>query len=311
MQRAYMSKLLELAEHDKNILHVISDSGTGFDEMFRKNFPDQIYNFGISEQHMIGAAAGLASLNKIPFVYTSGAFLAYRAFEFIRDDVCFNNLNIKIIGMGSGLSWATLGPSHHTTEDIAVLRALPNLKILSPATPFQVMACVELAYKINSPVYIRIGMNSEKEFFNDANLNLKFGSSDLIIDTQASDVCIFSTGSILEEAESAATILNGRGIKTSLINCYSLKPFDESAVDKNYKHAKLFVSVEEHNIMGGLGGIISEIMADKGIGVKLKRIGLEDKFASGYGSHKAVRAANNLSSEKIVQAILEALNERV
>ena len=160
MQRAYLSKLLELAENNADVLHLVADSGTGFDEMFKHSFPGQMINFGIAEEHMVAASAGLATAGKIPFVYTAGAFLAYRSLEFIRNDICFQNLNVKIVGMGSGLAWCSLGPTHHTTEDIAVLRAIPNLMILSPATPVQVSQCVELAYRHTGPVYIRIGMNN-------------------------------------------------------------------------------------------------------------------------------------------------------
>ena len=167
MQRAYLSKLMEIAEKNSNVLHLVADSGTGYDEMFQRNFPLQMFNFGIAEEHMVAAAAGMATAGKIPFVYTAGAFLAYRSLEFIRDDICFQNLNVKVVGMGSGLAWCSLGPSHHTTEDIAVLRAIPNLKILSAATPLQTAACVEEAYQHQGPVYIRIGMNNEKEYYND------------------------------------------------------------------------------------------------------------------------------------------------
>ena len=132
MQSAYIGKLMELAQQDRNVIHILADSGTGYDEMFRRNFPGQIYNFGISEENMVAAAAGMAAAGKTPFVYTAGAFLAYRSLEFIRDDICFQNLNVKIVGMGSGLAWSSLGPTHHTTEDVAVLRAIPNLTILSP-----------------------------------------------------------------------------------------------------------------------------------------------------------------------------------
>ena len=165
MNSAYIGKLMELAEKDPDIVHLLADSGTGYDEMFKRNFPNQMYNFGIGEENMVAAAAGMASVGKKPFVFTAGAFLAYRSMEFIRDDVCFQNLNVKIVGMGSGLSWSSLGPTHHTTEDISVLRAIPNLMILSPATPRQVAACVQTAYEHDGPVYIKIGMNHEKEYF--------------------------------------------------------------------------------------------------------------------------------------------------
>ena len=198
MQSAYIGKLMQLAEKDHNILHILADSGTGYDEMFRRNFPDQIYNFGISEENMVAAAAGMATVGKIPFVFTAGAFLAYRSMEFIRDDICFQNLNVKVIGMGSGLSWSSLGPTHHTTEDIAVLRAIPNLMILSPATPRQVSESVEIAYEYQGPVYVRIGMNHEKEFFDD-NYKMKLSKNDVI--RNDGKVTVYCTGSILEEVD--------------------------------------------------------------------------------------------------------------
>ena len=303
MQRAYISKLMELAEKDRNVLHLVADSGTGFDEMFRRNFPKQMYNFGIAEEHMVGAAAGLATAGKIPFVFTAGAFLAYRSFEFIRDDVCFQNLNVKIVGMGSGLAWSTLGPTHHTTEDVAVLRSLPNLMLLSPATPQQVAACVEKSYEHQGPVYIRIGMNNEKEFFGN---EYRFsGKNEVLFDE--GDISVFVTGSILEEAMEAAQTLKEQGIGVKIVNVCSLKPFDAQSVRELAQNSKLFVTVEEHNIYGGLGSIISEITAREGMGIKVVRIGLHDTFANGYGTHKSVRSENGLDAASICAVIKEAI----
>lgn len=306
MQRAYISKLMELAEADHSVLHILADSGTGYDEMFRMNFPEQIYNFGIAEENMVGAAAGMATAGKIPFVYTAGAFLAYRSLEFIRDDICFQNLNVKIIGMGSGLAWSTLGPTHHTTEDVAMLRAIPNLMILSPATPMQVAACVEKAYQHTGPVYIRIGMNNEKEFF-DENYCLTDSNNDIL--KNGGDVAVYTTGSILEEVADAVDILANQGIHATLLNVHTIKPFDSASVLDMTSKVKMFVSVEEHSIYGGLGSILSEILTDSGVGMKLHRIGLKDTFATGYGTHKSVRAENGLSAEAIASEILAALQK--
>lgn len=300
MQRAYIGKLMEAAEKDGNVLHLVADSGTGFDEMFRRNFPGQMFNFGIGEEHMVAAAAGLATAGKIPFVYTAGAFLAYRALEFIRDDVCFQNLNVKIAGMGSGLSWSTLGPTHHTTEDIAVLRALPNLRILSPATPRQAAACVEKAYEHPGPVYIRIGMNNEKEFYEEG-YSLPEGKNEVL--AEGKDITVFVTGSILEEVWQAAEKLRRENIHISVVNVHSIKPFDRDNVLEMAGKSRLFVTVEEHNIYGGIGSIISEIITDSGIPMKIKRIGLPDTFAAGYGTHKSVRKENGLDADGIYQAI--------
>lgn len=303
MQRAYLSKLLELAEMDKNVLHLVADSGTGFDEMFQHNFPKQMMNFGIAEEHMVAASAGMATAGKIPFVYTAGAFLAYRSFEFIRDDICFQNLNVKLVGMGSGLAWSSLGPTHHTTEDIAVLRAIPNLRILSPATPLQVAACVEDAYNHEGPVYIRIGMNNEKEFY-DTNYQLPLSGQDIL--KNKGKIVIFTTGSILEEVMEAAEKLESMGIMATVINTVVVKPFSEEILLKKTEGADILVTVEEHNVLGGLAGILSEALTKYGIGKKLLRIGLEDTFAEGYGKEqKSVRTQNHLDAESIVNRIME------
>lgn len=306
MQRAYISKLMELAEQDRNVLHLVADSGTGFDEMLRRNFPEQMYNFGICEEHMVAAAAGMATAGKTPFVYTAGAFLAYRALEFIRDDVCFQNLNVKIVGMGSGLAWSTLGPSHHTTEDISVLRAIPNLVILSPATPQQVSACVEYAYRHKGPVYLKIGMNNEKEFYEETEAICPEKNSQLM---EGNKVVLWTTGSILEEAAEAVKMLQSDGEDVGLMNVCSIKPFDTESLLQKAVKAEMFVTLEEHNIMGGLGSIIAETLAECNKSVRLKRLGLMDKFAEGYGTQSDVRAANGLDAKSIYETIKRWMNE--
>lgn len=304
MQSAYIGKLMELAEKDKNVLHILADSGTGYDEMFRRNFPEQIYNFGIGEENMVAAAAGMATVGKIPFVFTAGAFLAYRCMEFIRDDVCFQNLNVKIVGMGSGLSWSSLGPTHHTTEDLSVLRAIPNLMILSPATPKQVSECLQIAYEHKGPVYVRIGMNHEKEFFTNEYV-MQLSKNDLI--RGDGDIAVYCTGSIIEEVNLAIEKLLDENIGIKLYNVATVKPFGEQNFLKEIKGCKQIITIEEHNVYGGIGGIISEIVASNGIGVKVSRIGIRDTFASGYGNQKQVRKANGLDSEGIYTQIKEVI----
>lgn len=306
MQSAYIGKLMELADKDSNVLHVLADSGTGYDEMFRRNFPEQIYNFGISEENMVAAAAGMATIGKVPFVFTAGAFLAYRSLEFIRDDICFQNLNVKIVGMGSGLAWSSLGPTHHTTEDVAVLRAIPNLMILSPATPIQTAKCVEAAYEHQGPVYIRIGMNHEKEFYEE-NYHMSVGKNDVLRD--GGDITVFVTGSILEEADMAAQMLKEDGVCVNLVNVHTIKPVDKENIFHMARRSKMLFSIEEHNQYGGLGSIIAETLTENGIGIKLHRIGLKDTFAIGYGTHKNVREANELDSVSIYRCIKEAVTD--
>lgn len=304
MNSAYIGKLMEIAEKDHNVIHLLADSGTGYDEMFKRNFPDQIYNFGIAEENMVSAAAGMATVGKIPFVFTAGAFLAYRSLEFIRDDICFQNLNVKMVGMGSGLSWSSLGPTHHTTEDISVLRAMPNLVILSPATPYQVSACVQEAYEHEGPVYIKTGMNHEKEYYSQG---CSIGKNGMNILQSGEDAVLFSTGSIIEEVMLAAEFLRDNGMNVSVVNIVRLKPFpDKEIIDiiKNFSHV---FSVEEHNIYGGLGSILAEAVSYNGIAKKIIPIGLNDCFAKGYGSHKNVRKANMLDAESIARFVMEMM----
>lgn len=303
MNSAYIGKLMELAEKDSDVIHLLADSGTGYDEMFRRIFPNQIYNFGIGEENMVAAAAGMASVGKKPFVFTAGAFLAYRSMEFIRDDICFQNLNVKIVGMGSGLAWSSLGPTHHTTEDISVLRAIPNLMILSPSTPRQVAACVQTAYEHEGPVYIKIGMNHETEYF-DENYVHDINHNDLM--RKGSDIVVFVTGSILDEAMKACELLEQDGLSAKVINVTTLKPYNKQVLFEeiaNYRHIAV---VEEHNIHGGLAGIIAETIAFEGLGAKILPIGLNDKFAEGYGTQQMVRRANALDAQSIYLRLKEA-----
>lgn len=304
MNSSYIAKLMELAEKDSDVLHLLADSGTGYDEMFRRNFPSQIFNFGIGEENMVAAAAGMASVGKIPFVFTAGAFLAYRSMEFIRDDVCFQNLNVKIVGMGSGLSWSSLGPTHHTTEDIAVLRSIPNIRILSPATPNQVAACVEYAYEHDGPTYIKIGMNHETEYFED-DYTINTGGIDKITDGE--NIVIYTTGSILDEVMKAVKLLRADGIFAAVCNVVSMKPFDKSNVVEMASKSRKIITIEEHNIYGGLGSIVAEVVAYQGMACKVVPIGIDDTFAKGYGTHAMVRQENQLDAMNLYYRLKGAL----
>lgn len=305
MQKAYINALYELMQNDPNVCSLLSDSGTEYDEMMFREFPKQCYNFGISEEHKVAAAAGMAAFGKIPFVYTTGAFLAYRSYEFIRDDVCLQNRNVKIVGMGSGLAWSTLGPTHHTTEDISALRALPNLTILSPATPKEVQECVKAAYQINGPVYIRTGMSKEEEFYTES---CPFSVGKNTTWTEGNDIVLFSTGSVTVEAWKAVQKLEQNDqIHARLIDVHTLKPLNQNEILKATDGMKHIFTVEEHNIIGGLGGAISEILAQAGCATALTRIGLKDCFASGYGTHMQVRQQNQLDADGIYDTIVSTL----
>lgn len=306
MQRACIGSLMELAQQDSRVLYLTADSGEGgLDRIFRMNFPERSFDFGIAENNMVAAAAGLAMSGKIPFVFTAAPFLAYRSFEFIRNDLCLQNLNVKLLAPGSGLSMSSLGPTHHTTEDIASLRSLPNLKILSPCSPVQVSACMREAYRQTGPVYIRLAMNSETEPFGE----------DYIFDPESNDclqdgkgVVIFCTGSIVKEAKKAAELLEERlRIKPTLVHVHTLKPFPQNGLPELAKRCPVFVSMEEHTVSGGLGSILAECIAEASLPVKLKRIGLMNCFADGYGTVGQIRKENGLDAESVFIKIREIL----
>lgn len=307
MQRAYMRALCEIAEKDRNVLSLLADSGTGYDELFRRYFPEQMLDFGIAEENMVSAAAGLASCGKIPFVYTAGAFLAYRSFEFIRDDICFQNLNVKIVGMGAGLSWSTLGATHHTTEDLAVLRVLPNLTIFSPSCPREVEKAVRVAYDIRGPVYIKIGMNNEPDVYGEDDTFVVGRNREL---RAGQEICVYTTGSIASEVLEAAELLKADGKDICVVNVSTVKPFDEDDVLKRTERYSVILTVEEHSITGGLGSAVAEVLAESDVKVKFRRIGLKNCFAVGYGTHAQVKAANGLDAEGIAGQIREILAEK-
>lgn len=307
MQKTYVTTLYNLIKKDKNVISCLSDSGTEYDEMIFREYPNQCINFGISENNKVAASSGLALFGKIPFVYTTNAFLIYRSYEFIRDDICLQNTNVKLVGMGCGISWSTLGPTHHTTEDISALKALPNLIILSPASPKELEKCILCAYKIVGPVYLRIGMGNEKEIF-EKKCPFRLGKNSII--KEGKDATIFSTGSIIEEVLIAREMLLIENIEIKIINVSTLKPLDTKNIVIECQKQKKIFTVEEHNIIGGLGSSIADCIATNNISSKLYKIGLNDSFAKGYGTYKEIKKINNLDSISIYKKIKEQLSTK-
>ncbi len=304
MRNTYLKELYAIARIDRNVLSLVSDNGMIVYDDFRRDMPEQYFNFGISEGHMVTAAAGMASCGKIPFAYTIGSFLAYRSYEFLRLDVCLQKLNVKIVGIGAGVTYGYLGPTHHSTEDIAVLRCMPNLTLLSPATPKETRQLVHFAYEMEGPVYIRLGNNLPTELYLP---NQEVIPGKLSILREGKDMAILATGEILYEAMEAAEMLAQRGIEAAVYSAHTLKPFDEEGLLQIAGRYPLLCSVEEHSVIGGLGGLIAEILVEHGYGNRLFRIGLKDCFAKGYGSRRQVLTANHLDGAGISQKILLAM----
>jgi len=299
MRTAYINALSELAAQDKNVIAMISDNGAIVYDDYRARFPKQYINSGIAESSMIAMAAGLASRGKIPFAYTIGAFLAYRALEFIRNDVCMQNQNVKIVGTGAGFAYPALGPTHHVTEDVPMLRALPNLLLLSPASPLEVKKCVYAAYEHEGPVYIRLGTNREPEIY-DADYDFQIGRG--IVLREGTDVTLVSTGSIIYDVLLIAEKLSELGISARVINIHTLKPFDREIIIDSADKTRTIVTIEEHSIYGGLGSMVTEVIAEEGLNVRMRRLGLKD-FAHGYGTHDELRELNGIGKDDVLKAV--------
>lgn len=299
MRNVFLKGLHELAKQDDRIVAILADNGLIVFDDFRRDFPDRNINFGIAEANMVAEAAGMASVGLIPYCYTINAFLAYRAYEFIRDDVCLQEQNVKIVGIGTGLTYSVHGPSHHTTEDIALLRSIPGLTVFSPATRMEAAWIARMSYEIQGAVYIRLGNNNIEH--HSADPDLKIGVPALVKDGK--DIAILTTGPILNVAVEAAAILKDKGIDAAVYSLHTLKPSNTSAIADIGRRFKKLVTLEEHNIIGGLFSLVSETLMLEGVCSNITPIGLDDSFAKGYGTLDELRAQNGLDVESVCRKI--------
>ncbi len=303
MRTAYLNTLYDLALNDKRVYALISDNGAIVYDKYRKDLAAQYLNLGISEANMLGMAAGMASCGKIPFAYTIGAFLAYRSFEFIRNDICLQKQNVKIVGTGSGETYSALGPTHHSTEDLGCLRSLPNLVIVSPASPMEVVKATIAAYQYEGPVYLRLGTNKEPEIYN---RDYRFEIGKGVTVKNGNDITLIGTGSILKDILDASDLLEKEKICARVINMHTIKPIDEKIILQAAEETGRIITVEDHNIIGGLGSAVAEVIAESGQGVLFKRLGLQD-FSHGYGTYKQVKEMNGIGIKQIYDEVISAM----
>jgi transketolase len=306
MNKAFDNCMYEIMQNNRKVVYLHGDQKGERDDEFRLAFPDRYYNMGIAENNMIGVAAALAKDGFIPVVFAQGAFLAYRAMEFIRVDVCLQKTNVKIIAMGAGVKVNNLGPTHHLTEDIAVMRVLPNLTIVSPASPFEVVTALERSIEFQGPVYFRLGKAFENEIYQELP-KFEIGKSTRI--REGDDLTIIATGSILASAIEVAKRLRSIGVNSDVINMSTIKPIDRDAILLSTAKTHRVVTIEEHQRIGGLGGAVAEVLATSDINAKLEIIGFNDAFCTTYGWHRDILKTYGLSEENIftlVKKMLEA-----
>ena len=298
-----MQALLELAENDKDVLLITGDLGFGLFEGFAKQFPNQFVNIGIAEQNMIGVASGLALEGKTVFVYSIGNFPTLRCLEQIRNDACYHNININIICMGAGFSYGSLGMSHHATEDIAIMRSLPAITLISPSTEDEAyFATIDLAGR-KGVGYLRLDKSKVK--------NIKISREDFNIGVgnalkDGTDYTIITCGGIAEEALSAANDLHDKNISCKIISMHTIKPIDRLLIQNCVENTKGIITLEEGNITGGIGSAVLETCLELGVfPKKMKRLGIKDDYISIVGSQKYLRGAVGISKQFIVDSILE------
>lgn len=282
MRDAFFAALTEAAERDEGIWALTGDLGIGLFDDFCRVAPGRYLNVGIAEQALVGVAAGLAYAGMRPIAYSIAPFLTARAHEQVRVDVAMARANVTLVGVGGGVAYGYLGPTHHGTEDLAVMRALPGMTVLAPADPGEARRATHAALALDGPVYLRLGKNGEPSLLRDRPFTI--GASVTV--REGRDVAIASTGTMLAPSLEAADRLAREGIDAAVLHFPTVKPFDAQSICQAAAITGLIVSVEEHNVTGGLGSAVAEALAEWGGGAKLARLGLPDTFAHAVGSRE-------------------------
>ena len=298
-RESYGAALVEIGKENEDIIVLEADlSKATKSEVFAKAFPERFINVGIAEQNMIGMAAGLSTTGKIPFATTFAVFVAGRAFEVIRNSVCYPKANVKIAATHAGITVGPDGGSHQAIEDIALMSSLPNMVVLSPADDIEACKCIKAASEINSPVYIRLGrIHLDDIYTNDYEFKIGKGS-ELV---SGNDVAIISTGIMTHKALEAAKLLKAEGIAVRVINICTIKPIDEELIIKAAKETKGIVTVEEHSIIGGLGDRVASVVCDN-VPTIVKKIGVMDTFGES-GDPDALLEKHGLTISNIVSTV--------
>lgn len=306
MRAAFIETLFDLARSDDRIVLITGDLGFGVVEPFAARFPHQFLNVGVAEQNMTGIAAGMALSGKVVFTYSIGNFPSLRCLEQVRNDVCYHNANVKIISVGAGLGYGALGASHHATEDIAVMRALPNMTVLSPADDIEAKMATRAVVSHPGPAYLRLGRASEPAVHAK---NRGFTIGKAIQVANGDDIALIATGSMVHVCMLAARVLAVKGIQSRVLSMHTIKPLDEDAILSAANETDAIVTAEEHSKIGGLGSAVAEVLAERGTHVPFRRVALPSGFISEVGSQQYLRATYSLSAEGVAKAALEAYKE--
>ena len=307
MRDTFVKTLIELAKQDKNIELITGDLGFGVLKPFWEQLPDQFTNAGIAEQNMTTLAAGMALEGKTVFTYSIGNFPTLRCLEQVRNDCAYHNANVKIVCIGGGFVYGSLGMSHQATEDLAILRALPDVVVMAPADLVEAEEATKAIAAYPGTCYLRLGRGGEKRIHEKIE-NFQIGKAIKV--RGGKRVAIFSAGAIFDEVRDAYEMLIAKGYDPAVYTFPTVKPLDKEVVEACSRNFNLIVTCEEHNIMGGFGGAVAEVMAEmKHKKAYLLRIGLNDEYSVRVGNQKYLREQYGLSAAKIAARIEEALHE--
>lgn len=304
-QDIFSATLLELAEADRNIIVVTSDSrGSGKLVGYGQKLPEQIVEIGIAEQNLVGVAAGLASAGKKTFAVSPACFLTARALEQIKNDVCYSDNPVRLIGISAGVSYGALGSTHHSLHDFAVLRAINNITIVAPADNFETAEAVKLAVKQNKPLYLRFGKKAMPLLTEDTSVGFQFGKGRVI--KKGSDVAIIATGETVYPTLQAAEKLAERGIQATVVSMHTIKPLDTALILQLATDTGAILTVEEHSVNGGLGEACASLLLQNKYRKPFKIMGLPDEYTV-TGSQTEIFEHYGLSADGIAQAALNLL----
>lgn len=296
MRTEFIQELTELAKKDKRIFLITGDLGYNVIEDFIRSCPDQFVNAGVSEQNMTGTAAGLALSGKIVFTYSIANFPTIRALEQVRNDICYHNANVKIIAVGAGFTYGPLGSSHHGTEDLTILRALPHMTIVAPADAMEAREAAKAVVRHEGPVYIRI---SKSDPVYQKPVTFQLGKAITI--KEGKDVALIAIGSMVADALKAGEELKKKNVSARVISMHTLKPLDVKAILKAAKETKAIITIEEHTIIGGLGGAVAEVLAENKIGIPFVRMGVPDTFSTYIGDQNYLKKKYGLTADNIMR----------
>lgn len=305
MRNAFAQEILEIARRDSRLIVLSADIGNRLFDKLKAEFPSRFYNTGVAEANTISMAAGLAISGFRPICYTITPFITYRCYEQIRIDICYHEMSVIIVGTGSGLSYASLGPTHHSCEDIAIMRVLPGMHVAAPADAQEVKACLRAAVNLGKPVYIRIGKKGEPDLHEDVP-EFEFGRWSIL--REGSDVCLLSTGNMIANALETAKKLGEKSIGVSVVNCASIKPLDDGMLREIFNRFAVVATIEEHSLIGGFGSAVTEWAVDhRADANKLIRFGTKDFFLHQLGEQEYARKQYGLDSDTMVRKILNYL----